>query len=99
MILGKWKHEKDKTLITLEFTKDKINPTSDKLSYRNNRPGSGPPGEAPYKVLDDKTLEMPKLGEVPTTEKVTIDSLSSDKLVLSGGDTWKFDKTEFTKEK
>jgi hypothetical protein len=28
----------------------------------------------------------------------TIDSLSTDKLVLSGGDTWKFDKTEFTKE-
>jgi hypothetical protein len=49
-------------------------------------------------VLDEKRLEMPHLG-MTETEKVTIDSLSTGKLVLSGGATWKFDKTEFTKEK
>jgi hypothetical protein len=92
MLVGKWKHEKDKTVITLEFA-------ADKLSYRNNRLDAGPPGETPYKVLDDKTLEMPQLGVAPLIEKVTIDSLSADKLVLSGGDSWKFDKTEFTKQK
>ncbi len=92
LLLGKWKHEKDNTVITLEFT-------ADKLSYRNNRPDAGPPGETPYKVLDEKTLEMPKLGVAPLTEKVTIDSLLADKMALSGGESWKFDKTEFTKEK
>lgn len=90
-LLGKWKHEKGKTVITLEFTPEK-------LSYRNNRSDAGPPGETPYKVLDEKTLEMPHLGRTGT-EKVTIDSLSADRLVLSGGDSWKFDKAEFTKEK
>jgi hypothetical protein len=90
-LVGKWKHEKGKTLITLEFT-------ADTLRYRNTTPGAGPPGETPYKVLAEKTLEMPHLGR-SGTETVTIDSLSADKLVLSGGDTWKFDKTEFTKEK
>jgi hypothetical protein len=91
LLLGKWKHENGKTVITLEFTADKV-------SYRNNRPDAGPPGETPYKVLDDKTLEMPHLGVAPLTEKVAIDSLSAEKLVLSGGGTWKFDKTAFTKQ-
>jgi hypothetical protein len=92
MLLGKWKHEKDNAVISLEFT-------ADRLSYRNSRPNAGPPGETPYKVLDDKTLEMPRLGVAPLTEKITIDSLSADRLVLSGGESWKFDKTEFAKQK
>lgn len=40
------------------------------------------------------SAELAHLG-MTGMEKVTIDSLSVDKLVLSGGDTWKFDKTEY----
>src|SRR5262249_16138300 len=46
--------------------------------------------------VDAKKLELPKNNQ-PFEEVVTIDSLTKDKLVLSGGDTWKFAKTEFAR--
>jgi hypothetical protein len=45
-----------------------------------------------YTVIDEKTLSL------GGGEKLTIDSISSEKLVLSGG-LWKFDRTEFTRQK
>jgi hypothetical protein len=45
-----------------------------------------------YTVVDEKTLDL------GGGEKLVVESISSDKLVLSGG-PWKFDKTEFTREK
>jgi len=47
-------------------------------------------GSVTYTVLDDNTLSL------AGGEKLTIDSISSERLVLSGG-PWKLDKTEFRK--
>jgi hypothetical protein len=54
-------------------------------------------GAMTYTVHDAKTLELTTPPGMPP-EKLTINSITMEKLVLSGG-PWKFDKTEFTKLK
>jgi hypothetical protein len=100
-IYGEWKHEKDKMILTVEFRRGLFQPST---SYKWNREGAGGRGEATFTILDAKTLE---LGGGPDPPKLTIDSITSEKLVLSGGfpifgheQGWKsFDKTEFTKQR
>jgi uncharacterized protein (TIGR03066 family) len=83
-LVGKWKHEKDENIIILEFTKDRV-------TFSNEKPNFS--GQGDYAVLDGKTLELP--GDKGAEDKVTVDSISDDKLVISGGSSWKFKKTEF----
>jgi uncharacterized protein (TIGR03066 family) len=89
-IAGKWKHEEKGATITLEFS-------GDQLIWSKKEGGSGPSGKGTFSLKDDRTLEIPKLGAA-FEEEVTIDSISDDKLVLSGGGTWRFAKTEFTRD-
>jgi uncharacterized protein (TIGR03066 family) len=87
-IKGKWKCEKDGAIINLEF--------GDKATGSWKYGSSGPSFEGTYKVIDDKTLEIPKFGG-GFEEKVKIESLSGDKLVLSGF-SYKSGTYEFTKQ-
>jgi uncharacterized protein (TIGR03066 family) len=89
LIRGKWKYQAKGFGMTLEFSADQV------TGKRLNADGSGPSWQGTYKIVDDHTLEWPKPGELGE-EQVTIDSISMDKLVLSGGVT-KLDKAEFTR--
>jgi hypothetical protein len=97
-----WKRQEDNWIITVTFTRFFI--VGNREVTFKKRLGTLPEGEGPsasdsatYRVLDAKTLEMGTPPGKPP-EKLTIDSITSQKLVLSGG-PWKFDKTEFTKQK
>jgi uncharacterized protein (TIGR03066 family) len=87
-IKGKWKCEKDGAVITLEF--------GDKATGSWKYGSSGPSFQGTYSVIDDKTLEIPKFGG-GAEEKVKIESLSGDKLVLSGF-SYKSGTYEFAKQ-
>ena len=76
LILGKWVCQKGDTTITLEFSADKV-----EGKWKSD--GSGPSMNGTYKVLDESTVEMPKFAG-GFEEKVKIESISKDKLVLSG---------------
>src|SRR2546423_687218 len=92
LILGKWKHEgmdgAAKVEITLDFTADKV-------TGKWSKDGSGPSMNGTYKVLDENTVEMPKFGGA-FEDKVKIESIAKDKLVLSGL-SYKAGKYEFTR--
>lgn len=97
-IVGVWKHEKDDTIITLEFGSWVGHPfrPPHEVRFTSNKAGASGSGRGTYRAIDPGTLEMPAAA---AHETVTIDSITSEKLVLSGGGTWKFNKTEFTRQK
>jgi hypothetical protein len=88
----KWKHRKGTTTITLEFSRLGYIVGSPVVKYTKTEGSARGSGSVTYTVLDQKTLSL------ASGEKLTIDSLSGEELVLSGG-PWKFDKTEFAREK
>jgi hypothetical protein len=62
------------------------------VKYTKTEGSASGRGSVTYTVLDQKTLSL------ASGEKLTIDSISSEKLVLSGG-PWKVGKTEFARKK
>jgi hypothetical protein len=88
-IVGTWKHEKDNTSITLKVSAPMVVFSYPKLKYDKTEGSASGSGEASFRVLDAKTLEIGG-----GRETVTIDAITSEKLVLSG---WGFNKTEFSK--
>jgi hypothetical protein len=80
LILGKWQHEKGNTLSTLAFAAGRV-----KIVRETN--GIGWSKTDSYRVVNSKTLGLPNLGESFEEEEVTIDSVTKDRLVLSGGQT------------
>jgi hypothetical protein len=89
-----WKHQKGKASITLEFSRIGYIVGNPVVEYTTNEGSISGRGSVTYTVVDEKTLSL------AGGEKLTIDSISSEKLVLSGGlFLWKFDKTEFTRQK
>ncbi len=87
-----WKHRSAKGTITLEFTRLGYIVGNPVVKYTTSEGGVEGSGSMTYVVLDPKTLSL------AGGQRLTIDSISSDNLVLSGG-PWKFNKTEFTKQK
>ena len=87
-----WKHKKGNASITLEFSRLGYIVGNRVIKYTTAEGGASGGGSVTYTVVDDKTLSL------ASGEQLTIDSKSSEKLVLSGG-PWKLDKTEFEREK
>ena len=97
-----WQRQDNDSIITVEFRRIFIVGNREVTFQR--RLATLPEGEGPsarhsatYTVLDAKTLELSTAPGTPP-EKLTIDSITREKLVLSGG-PWKLDKTEFTRQK
>ena len=87
-----WKHKKGNASITLEFSRLGYIVGNRVIKYTTAEGGASGGGSVTYTVIDDKTLSL------ASGERLTIDSLSREKLVLSGG-PWKLDKTEFERQK
>ena len=88
-----WKHQKGNARITLEFSRLGYLVGSPVVNYtKTEGSAASGRGSVTYTVVDEKKLSL------ASGEKLTIDSISSEELVLSGG-LWKFDKTEFTRQK
>ena len=83
-----WKHQKGNASITLEFSRLGYIAGNPVIKYTTTEGMATGRGSVTYTVLADKTLAL------ASGEQLTIDSKSSEKLVLSGG-PWKLDKTEF----
>jgi len=87
-----WKHQKGNTTITLEFSRLGYIVGSPVIKFTTAEGSATGEGSVTYTVLDGKTMSL------ADGAQLTIDSITSEKLVLSGG-LWKFDKTEFTRQK
>jgi hypothetical protein len=87
-----WKHQTVNTTITLEFGRLGHIVGNPVVRYTSSKGSASTKGSTTYSVLDPKTLSL------ASGEKLVIDSISSDNLVLSGG-PWKLDKAEFTRWK
>ena len=87
-----WTHQQGNATITLEFSRLGYIVGNPVVKYTTTEGSTSGRGSVTYTVLDEKTLSL------ASGEKLTIDSISSEELVLSGG-PWKFDKTEFTRHK
>jgi hypothetical protein len=87
-----WTHNKGNATITLEFNRLGYIVGSRVIRYTTAGGSASGGGSVTYTFLDDKTLSL------ASGEKLTIDSISSENLVLSGG-LWQFDRTEFTRQK
>ena len=87
-----WEHRKGNARITLEFSRLGYIVGNPVVKYTKDEGGISERGSVTYTVVDKKTLSL------AGGEKLTIDSISSEKLVLSCG-LWQFDKTEFTRQK
>ena len=85
-----WTHQHDDVTIVVEFGRLGYIVGSPVVSYRTSQGSATGRGSVTYTVLDDNALSL------ASGEKLTIDSITSDRLVLSGG-PWKLDKTEFRK--
>jgi hypothetical protein len=85
-----WQRQEKDWVMTVEFTRYLLVGNRE-VTFNREGKGNSERHSETYRVLDAKTL---KIG----TQTLTIDSITSEKLVLSGG-PWKFDKTEFTKQK
>ena len=85
-----WKHQNDDATIAVEFGRLGHIVGSPVVRYTTSQGSATGRGSVTYTVLDDNTLSL------ASGEKLTIDSISSERLVLSGG-PWKLDKTEFRK--
>ena len=87
-----WKHQKGNGSITLEFSRLGYSLGNPVVNYTESEGSASGRGSVTYTVLDEKTLSL------ASGEKLTIDSISSEEMVLSGG-PWKFNKTEFARQK
>jgi hypothetical protein len=87
-----WKHKKGNATITLEFSRLGYIVGNPVIKYTTAEGSPSGQGSVTYTVPADKTLSL------ASGEQLTIDSVSSEKLVLSGG-PWKLDKTEFERQK
>jgi hypothetical protein len=87
-----WTHNKGNATITLEFSRLGYIVGSRAIRYTTAEGSAGGGGSVTYTVLDNNTLSL------ASGEKLTIDTISSEKLVLTGG-LWQFDRTEFTRQK
>ena len=87
-----WKHQNGNASITVEFSRLGYIVGNPVVKYTKTEGSASGRGSVTYTVLDEKTLSL------ASGEKLTIDSISSEDLVLSGG-PWKLDKTEFTRHK
>jgi hypothetical protein len=85
-----WKHEQDDATIVVEFGRRGYIVGSPVMRYMTSRGSATGCGSVTYTVQYDNTLTL------ASGDKLTIDSISSERLVLSGG-PWKLDKTEFRK--
>jgi hypothetical protein len=85
-----WKHQNGNATVTLEFGRLGYIVGSPVVRYTTTEGSAKGRGSVTYRVLDDKTLSL------ASGEKLTIENISSDQLVLSGG-PWKLDKTAFKK--
>ena len=85
-----WKHQNGNATVTLEFGRLGYIVGSPVVRYTTTEGSASGRGSVTYRVLDDKTLSL------ASGEKLMIDNISSEQLVLSGG-RWKLDKTEFKK--
>jgi hypothetical protein len=94
-----WKHQKGNASITLEFSRLGYLVGNPVVKYTITDGSASGGGSVTYTIVDEKTLSL------ASGEKLTIDRISSEELVLSGGlgkgtpMPWKFDKTEFTRQK
>jgi hypothetical protein len=87
-----WKHQKGNGSITLEFSRLGYILGNPVIKYTSTEGSASGRGSVTYTALDEKTLSL------ASGEKLTIDSLSSEELVLSGG-PWKLNKTDFARQK
>jgi hypothetical protein len=87
-----WKHQKGDGSITLEFSRLGYIVGNPVVKYTRTEGSASGRGSVTYTVLDEKTLSL------AGGEKLTIDSIGSEELVLSGG-PWQFDRTEFARQK
>jgi hypothetical protein len=87
-----WKYQKGNATITLEFSRLGYVVGNPVIKYTTAEGSATGRGSVTYTVHADKTLSL------ASGERLTIDSKSSETLVLSGG-PWKLDKTEFEREK
>ena len=85
-----WKHQHDDATIVVEFGRLGYIVGSPVVRHTTSQGSATGRGSVTYTVLDDNTLSL------ASAEKLTVDSISSERLVLSGG-PWKLDKTEFRK--
>src|SRR5262245_43632244 len=85
-----WKHQQDDATIVVEFGRLGYIVGSPVVRYTTSQGSATGRGSVTYTVLDDKTLSL------ASGEKLRIDSISSERLVLSGG-PWKLDKAELRK--
>ena len=86
-----WKHQLDDATIVVEFGRLGYIVGSPVVKYSTTEGSATGRGSVTYTVLDDNTLFL------ASGEKLTIDNISSERLVLSVG-RWKLDKTEFNKQ-
>ena len=86
-----WKHQDDNATVILEFGRLGYIVGSPVVKYTTTEGSVSGHSSVTYTVLDDKTLSL------ASGEKLTIDNISSERLVLSVG-RWKLDKTEFNKQ-
>jgi hypothetical protein len=87
-----WTHQNDKATLVLKFGRLGYFVGSPVVRYTTTEGSASGRASVTYTVLDDKTLSL------ASGEKLTINKISSEQLVLSGG-PWKLDKTEFKKQK
>lgn len=87
-----WKQQKGNSTITLEFSRLGYIVGNPLIKYTTAEGSATGRGSVTYTVLPDNTLSL------ASGEQLTIDSKSSEKLVLSGG-PWKLEKTEFERQK
>ena len=86
-----WKHQDDNATVILEFGRLGYIVGSPVVKYTTTEGSVSGHSSVTYTVLDDKTLSL------ASGEKLTIDNISSERLVLSVG-RWKLAKTEFNKQ-
>jgi hypothetical protein len=87
-----WRHQTVNPTVTFEFSRLGYIVGNPVLKYTTTEGSASRRGSVTYTVLDAKTLSL------ASGEQLTIDSMSGEKLVLSGG-PWKLDKTEFERQK
>ena len=87
-----WRHQDDKATVTIEFGRLWHVLGNPVVRYTRTEGSASGRGSVTYRAADEKTLSL------AGGKNLTIDNLSNEQLILSGGD-WKFDKTEFRRQR